>query len=101
MDQLGLGILFSGHADLSGLLESGQRGLFVSGAFHKAFVTVNEEGAEAAAATAIAIAVSAEAVAPPPPAEFHADRPFVWMIRDKQTGLILFLGRVVDPTAGR
>jgi serpin B len=94
LKQLGLARLFSEiDADLSPMLASGQKGLYVSGAFHKAFVNVNEEGAEAAAATAIVVSTESAA----PRNEFHADRPFVWMIRDKKSGLVLFLGRVVDP----
>jgi serine protease inhibitor len=93
--QVGLERLFTPAADLSPMLESGRRGLYATDAFHKAFVAVNEEGAEAAAATAIVIGESAT-IGPKIP-EFRADRPFLWMIRDKQTGLILFLGRVVDP----
>ncbi len=60
---------------------------------HKAFVEVNEEGTEAAAATGVGVGV----VSVPP--SFVADRPFLFLIRDKVTGSILFLGRVVDPSA--
>jgi len=65
--------------------------------FHKAFVKVDEKGTEAAAATAV---VMAKGGGPPPaPAlEFNADHPFVYAIIDKATGLVLFLGRVADPT---
>jgi serpin B len=93
LTQLGMGRLFGPEADLSPMLASGDKGLFASDAFHKAFVTVNEEGAEAAAATAIVV-TEAAAIEPP---RFRADRPFLWLIRDKQTGLVLFIGRVVDP----
>jgi serpin B len=93
LQQLGVRLLFGDDADLSRMLASGERGLKVSGAFHKAFVAVDEEGAEAAAATAVV--VTREAVEEPP--AFHADRPFVWLIRDQRSGLIYFLGRVVDP----
>jgi serpin B len=65
--------------------------------FHKAFVKVDEKGTEAAAATAV---VMAKGGGPPPaPAlEFNADHPFLFAIVDKATGLVLFLGRVADPT---
>lgn len=73
--------------------------LFLSAVFHRAFVEVNEEGTEAAAATA-ALLVRVGAAAPDSgPAVFHADRPFLFLIRERRTGLILFVGRVGDPRA--
>jgi len=64
--------------------------------FHKAFVKVDEKGTEAAAATAV---VMARGGGPPPKAlEFRADHPFLFFITDKTTGLVLFIGRVADPT---
>jgi serpin B len=69
--------------------------LKVSDVFHKTFIAVEEGGAEAAAATAI---VNVDTAAPADPmASFHADRPFIFGIRDIETGLFLFFGRVVDP----
>jgi serpin B len=62
---------------------------------HKAFVAVDEAGTEAAAATAVVIG---ERAAPAEPVEMTVDRPFVFVIRDRQTGTILFVGRVVDPS---
>lgn len=71
--------------------------LAVSKVIHKAFVLVDEEGTEAAAATAVLVfPVSA---APGPPIELTIDRPFVFLIRDKATGTILFVGRVLDPSS--
>jgi serpin B len=61
---------------------------------HKAYVDVNEQGTEAAAATMIGMMAGG---IPPPPPTFIADHPFVFLIRDKLSGAILFLGRVVDP----
>ena len=70
--------------------------LAVSKVIHKAFVLVDEEGTEAAAATAVLVfPVSA---APGPPIELTVDRPFIFLIRDKATGTILFMGRVLDPS---
>ena len=65
--------------------------LFISKVIHNAFVEVNEEGTEAAAATGIAMLQSG-------PAEFRADHPFVFIIQEKETGQILFMGKVMDPT---
>lgn len=77
------------NADLSGI--TGYKNLYVSQAIHKAFVEVNEEGTEAAGATAI---VTDESGGP----TFRADHPFVFLIQDNDTGQILFMGRVMDPT---
>jgi serpin B len=60
----------------------------------KAFVAVDESGTEAAAATAV---VMERKGGPREPAIFRADRPFLFLIRDRETGSILFLGRVSDP----
>jgi serpin B len=81
----------SRKANFSGM--NGQRNLFITAAIHKAFVDVNEEGTEAAAATAILIQATSAQITP----TFRADHPFVFLIRDNQTGSILFLGRVTNP----
>jgi serpin B len=84
-------VLPFGAADFSGM--DGRKDLFISLIFHKAFVDVNEEGTEAAAATAVVM----KGGAPPAPPVFRADHPFVFLIRDKASGNILFLGRLVNP----
>ena len=66
----------------------------VSDVIHKAFVSVNEEGTEAAAATAFEIAVSEGSG---PTVEVLVDRPFIFLIPDSETGTIVFMGRVLDP----
>ncbi|MBM3321516.1 MAG: serpin family protein [Candidatus Eisenbacteria bacterium] len=93
LQTMGMPRVFSGDADLSGMTEGG--GLFVDEAYHKTFIAVDEKGAEAAAATAIVIRESAV----PADHTFRADRPFLFLIRDRGTGEILFLGRVTDPSA--
>jgi serpin B len=70
--------------------------LALGAVFHKAFVKVDEEGTEAAAATAVSVPVGS--ARPKPTPVFRADHPFLFLIRDSESGLILFLGRVVDPT---
>ncbi|MFH1502605.1 MAG: serpin family protein [Candidatus Eisenbacteria bacterium] len=92
LEALGMVDLFSDGADLSGI--DGTQELYVSRVLHKAFVEVNEEGTEAAAATAVIGRLKASM-----PLEFRADRPFLFLIRDVETGSILFMGRVTDPTA--
>lgn len=83
-----------GRADFSGISE--ERKLFISEVKHKAIVEVNEEGTEAAAATSVGISVTS-AMPMQQPFRFIADRPFLMAIRDQQTGVILFLGAVMDP----
>ncbi len=85
-----------GEADFSGM--NGERDLFISEAVHKAFVEVEESGTEAAAATAIGIStLAAPFLEPEEPLPFHADRPFVYLIRDEISGAILFMGKVERP----
>ena len=70
--------------------------LYIGAVLHKAFVEVNEEGTEAAAATAV-VMVETRCMPLPPPT-FRADHPFVFLIRERKTGSILFAGRMTDPT---
>ncbi|MFH0827395.1 MAG: serpin family protein [Candidatus Omnitrophota bacterium] len=93
-----LGIDFGGKADFSGM--TGKKDLNIDEVIHQSFIAVNEEGTEAAAVTAVVIDVGA--VWPPQPREikiFKADHPFIFIIEEKKTGNILFLGRVSDPNA--
>jgi len=87
---------FSG---INGLVPPNKDALFISAVFHKAFVEVNEEGTEAAAATAVVmeLAMAMPSYKPPPIPVFRADHPFVFAIRERRSGAILFLGRVTDP----
>lgn len=92
---LGMPTAFSpGKADFTGVSESHGKGLFISAVLHKGFVEVSEEGTEAAAATAVVM--SRESLGSP---SFDGTRPFLYLIRDMKTGTILFLGRMMDPTA--
>jgi serine protease inhibitor len=83
-----------GAADFSGMTTREE--LYISKVVHEAYITVDEEGTEAAAATAVIARVSAaptmEIV------ELTIDRPFIFALRDQETGALLFLGRVTDPT---
>jgi len=83
----------TGAADFSGI--DGTRDLCISDVLHKAWVSVDEAGTEAAAATAVIIVVSGHS---DPPVVLTIDRPFLFVIRDVPTGTILFIGRVMDPT---
>jgi len=79
-----------GEADLSGM--DGTQNLFIDFVIHQGYIEVNEKGTEAAAATAVGVSLTC---APP---SFVADHPFIFLIQDRETGNILFFGRVVDPT---
>ena len=88
--KLGMRNLFSLACNLSGMTNAGA---YVSDIFHDTYVSVNEEGTEAAGATAVVIRKSA--VLNPP--EFVADHPFIFFIRDERSKSVLFYGRYVDP----
>jgi len=89
---MGMDIAFSFNADFSGM--NGYGGLFIEKVLHKAFIEVNEEGTEAAAATTVHMLESA---IPDSPKVFDADHPFLYLIQHKETGTILFMGKVVNP----
>ena len=90
---LGMNLAFTFSADFSGI--EPKKELHISNVIHKAFIEVDEKGTEAAAATAIAMELAA--MMEPEP-EFKADHPFLFLIKDKLTGSILFMGRVSDPS---
>jgi serpin B len=92
--EMGMPIAFSSSADFSGM--TGNPELAISDVLHKAFVAVDEAGTEAAAATAVIMKLTA---VPEPPVEVTIDRPFIFLIRDIDTGAILFVGRVMNPGA--
>jgi serpin B len=87
--------VFSDIADFSGM--TGNKELQISQVIHQAFVEVAEYGTEAAAATAVGM--EATSVGPTePPKVFNADHPFIFIIQQKDTGNILFFGRMMDPS---
>jgi serpin B len=91
--ELGMPVAFDAErADFSGM--TGESNLYISDVIHKAFVDVNEEGTEAAAATAVIMRLESM---PIDPVQMQVDHPFIFMIRDNETGSILFTGRVVNP----
>ena len=81
-------------ADFSGMVSPADSKPWIDQIYHKAFVAIDEEGTEAAAATAVVMTDSAM----PEPVILSIDKPFIFLIRDDITGLILFMGRVLDPT---
>jgi serpin B len=88
---MGMPSAFGNNADFSGM--DGTKNLAIEDVVHKAFVSVDEAGTEAAAATAVIMVESATVGT----VEMSMDRPFIFLIRDFQTDTILFLGRVVNP----
>ncbi|MFC1935986.1 serpin family protein [Chloroflexota bacterium] len=90
---MGMPVAFTSAADFSGM--TGNRELAIAEILHKAFVSVDEAGTEAAAATAVVMPL---ALPPGEPVEGTINRPFIFLIRNIETGAILFLGRVVDPS---
>ncbi|MCK5321605.1 serpin family protein [Candidatus Pacearchaeota archaeon] len=94
LSSLGMPTAFKddGGADFSGM--DGTRNLFIDKVIHQAYIKVDEKGTEAAAATAVVMGFTSAG----PRTVFRADHPFIFIIQEKGTGNILFLGRVVDPT---
>lgn len=96
LERLGMqSAFYFGAADFSKMSDDPE-GLFLAAALHKAFVKVDEEGTVAAAATGIVMGAGVSTV--PEPKVFRADHPFLFIIRDRETGLVLFCGRVVEPS---
>ncbi len=89
LTELGLGIAFDNGANFKGINK--ETDLFISSVFQKTFIEVNEEGTEAAAVTGVEVGVTST------PPSFVADRPFLYIIREKFTGAICFMGRVGNP----
>ncbi|MBN2499071.1 MAG: serpin family protein [Deltaproteobacteria bacterium] len=89
---MGMQLAFSAGADFSGMVNDA---LFISDVIHQAFVEVNEEGTEAAAATAVIMPRGGKSLEKHP--VFRADHPFLFLIRDRKSGQILFMGRVANP----
>ncbi len=91
LGRMGMPTAFTLGADLSGL--TGRKELRITEVVHQAFVEVNEEGTEAAAATAVVIGIKMVLKKP----VFRADHPFIFIIQERQSGTILFMGRVINP----
>jgi len=95
LSTLGMGIAFSpGNADFSRMY-TGPFDLFISKVDHKTFVDVNEEGTEAAAVTSVSIGYTSGGGSG---FLMRVDHPFIFVIREKNSGTILFIGKIVEPT---
>ena len=75
-------------------IEKPEQNLYIKDIIHKSFIDVNEKGTEASAITTISLGLTS---IPPPPPIFKADHPFVFLIQERETGQILFVGKVVNP----
>ena len=94
---MGMPLAFGSSADFSGMTK--EDALYIGTVIHQANIDVDERGTEAAAATAVGMDTGG--CTGPQPATlktFRVNKPFVYFIRDLQTGAILFMGRVTDPT---
>ncbi len=91
---MGMDLAFSRAADFSGM--SGDKSLYIDEVIHKAFIEVSESGTKAAAATSALIGL--KSALSKDPVRFNADHPFLYLIKDHQTGCIIFLGRLVKPS---
>jgi serpin B len=99
LSAMGMPLAFdAASADFTGIANppSSRERIHLSAVFHKAFVKVDENGTEAAAATGAVMAARGISIERKP-VEFKADHPFLFLIRDVHSGLILFMGRVCDP----
>jgi serpin B len=94
LGEMGMPVAFSEQADFSGM--NGKQDLFISDVVHKAFVSVDEAGTEAAAATGVIVGTTSM---PIQVYEVTLDHPFIFIIRDIQTGATLFMGRVMNPAS--
>jgi len=88
---MGMPSAFGISADFSDINRSGS--LYISSVIHKAFVCIDENGTEAAAATAVVM----DKLNGDSTTDFIIDRPFIYLIMDRETGTVLFIGRVLNP----
>ncbi len=98
LQELGMVDAFNPDADFGGMYDRDEvdANLFIGDVRHKAFIKVDEEGTEAAAATVVMMELTS--MMPSEPYQFIIDRPFIYTIYDDQTGSVLFMGRVLDPS---
>jgi serpin B len=89
------GAFLDAYADFSGM--TGRRDLRIDKVIHEANITLDETGTEAAAATAVVMVRITSAGPDPEPVRIVIDRPFVYLVRDRVTGSVLFMGRMLQP----
>lgn len=93
LKSMGMELAFDkSQADLSGIADVGPQKLFISEVKHKTFISVDEEGTEAAAVTSVGVALESL------PPSMIVNRPFVFIIHERESGTNLFMGKVKDPS---
>lgn len=99
LQEMGMKTAFSDAADFLNMVNKPKDALKISKVIHKAFIDVSEKGTEAAAATAVIMVAVATSAGPnfEEVKTFYADHPFFFMIKDRETGSILFMGKIVNP----
>jgi serpin B len=97
---MGMPLAFNkAQADFSGIAPPTEGGnLYIQQVLHKAYIEVDEQGTQAAGATGVVVGAFCQAFNPTAPVVFTADHSFQYYIRDNQTGTILFMGRMTDPS---
>jgi serpin B len=93
LSDMGMEIAFTERADFTRLFEE-KYGLMISRVIHKAVIEVNEEGTEAAAVTGVEVSLTS---LPPEKPVLTLNRPFIFFIKEKHTGAILFAGKLSNP----
>jgi serpin B len=93
LSEMGMEIAFTERADFTRLFEE-KYGLMISRVIHKAVIEVNEEGTEAAAVTGVEVSLTS---LPPEKPVLTLNRPFIFFIKEKHTGAILFAGKLSNP----
>jgi serpin B len=91
LSKMGMGVAFSNQANFSRMLAGNSSGLSISAVKHKTYIDVNEEGTEAAAVTSVGIVNTSV------PQVVEVNRPFLFLIREKASNTILFIGQVTNP----
>jgi len=94
LEQLGMGIAFTGIADFSGISDIP---LYISSVIQKATVSIDEKGGEAAAVTVVGMVTTSAGPPTPQKVVFRADHPFLFAIRENSTGVVLFMGKIGKP----
>lgn len=87
LKSMGMKLAFTDIADFTNIADTN---LYISRVIHDTYVEVTEEGTEAAAATVVEIGITSIPIMP----EFRVDKPFLFVIREKSTGVILFIGKM-------
>jgi len=97
LSALGMGVAFDGaRADFTRMVKRAAQNVYIDNVTHKTYIDVNEKGTEAAAVTSVEMKLTS-VMEPPKPFEMIVDHPFFFAIVDNETGLILFMGSIVDP----